>query len=182
MTNSPYPYVTECFRNTVLQWIPMSIFWLILPLWFYTFSKHQMKSQSIRVSMLFITRMVSILKYCSDKSLVVRFRIINFRPLYILQILTILFLLIEILRIIHYAIVLKKEKDPASFLSSILYVITTITILGLMNHDRRKRIFSSGLLFIFWLFVLLASIPDIVDYSVVFPKQVTDLHEHLLQQ
>ncbi|CAF1477372.1 unnamed protein product [Adineta steineri] len=23
VTNSSYPYLTECFRNTVLQWVPM---------------------------------------------------------------------------------------------------------------------------------------------------------------
>jgi hypothetical protein len=47
-----------------------------------------------------------------------------------------------------------------------------------VNYDRLKGVFSSGLLFIFWLLVSLASVPDIVDYSVSFHQQVSHLHEH----
>jgi hypothetical protein len=53
-----------------------------------------------------------------------------------------------------------------------------MTILWLVNYDRLKGVFSSGLLFVFWLLVTVASIPDIIDYSVKFHQQVSHLHEH----
>ncbi|CAF3642109.1 unnamed protein product [Adineta steineri] len=138
VTSSPYPYLTKCFRNTILQWVPISIFWLILPVWLYILSKRQFKSQPLAVSILFITKMI----------------------------LTGLFLLVQIIRTIHYAILLTSEKSYAYLLTPILYIITGVTILWLMNYDRLKGAFSSGVLFIFWLLVSVASIPDVIDYSI----------------
>jgi hypothetical protein len=60
VTSSPYPYLTECFRNTILQWVPMSIFWLILPMWLYMLSKQRIKSQALEISTLFIAKIVNI--------------------------------------------------------------------------------------------------------------------------
>jgi hypothetical protein len=71
-----------------------------------------------------------------------------------------------------------EEKGLPNLLTPVLYIITTITILWLVNYDRLKGVFSSGLLCIFWLLVTLASIPDIIDYSVRFYQQVSHLHEH----
>ncbi|CAF1584218.1 unnamed protein product, partial [Rotaria magnacalcarata] len=58
VTHSSYPYLTECFRNTILQWVPMSIFWLILPLWLFVLNRRQIKSQPLIVSRLFINKMI----------------------------------------------------------------------------------------------------------------------------
>ncbi|CAF1308417.1 unnamed protein product, partial [Adineta steineri] len=138
ITNSSYPYVTECFRNTVLQWVPMGIFWLILPLWLYALVKQQMKSQVIQVSTLFITKMI----------------------------LTTLFILIQIIRIIHYVFLSMNKEGHANWFTPVLYIITAMTIIWLINYERLKSVFASGLLFIFWLLVSLASIPDIIHYSV----------------
>ncbi|CAF4181538.1 unnamed protein product, partial [Adineta steineri] len=138
VTNSSYPYLTECFRNTVLQWVPMSIFWLILPLWLYALVKQQIKSQVIQVSILFITKMI----------------------------LTTLFILIQIVRIIHYVFLSTNKEGHANWFTPVLYIITAMTIVWLINYDRLKSVFSSGLLFIFWLLVSLAAIPDIIHYSV----------------
>lgn len=93
-----------------------------------------------------------------------------------------LFLLVQILRITHYAVLSNEEKGQAYLLSAVLYSITTMTILRLMNYHRLKGIFSSGLLFIFWLFVFLTSIPDIIVYSNISPQQVSYRLEHLLHQ
>jgi hypothetical protein len=41
-----------------------------------------------------------------------------------------------------------------------------------MDYDRRKGMFCSGLLFGFWLFVCLAIIPDVVDYTIEFKHSV----------
>jgi uncharacterized membrane protein YkgB len=76
----------------------------------------------------------------------------------------------------------KEEKGQAYALSAVLYIITAITIIGLMNYDRLKGVYSSGLLFIFWLFVFLASIPDIGVYPTISPQHVSYLPEHLEQQ
>jgi hypothetical protein len=48
-------------------------------------------------------------------------------------------------------------------------------ILWLVNYDRQKGMFSSGLLFVFWLLVSLAAVPDVIDYSVKFHQQVSHL-------
>ncbi|UJR17989.1 hypothetical protein I4U23_004890 [Adineta vaga] len=54
ITNLPYPSLTECFRNTVLRWVPIGIFWLILPLWLYILHRRRIKSQPIPISLLFV--------------------------------------------------------------------------------------------------------------------------------
>jgi hypothetical protein len=82
------------------------------------------------------------------------------------------------MRIVHYAILSTKANDLAKFLTPILYIITTITILWLVNFDRRKDVFSSDLLFIFWLLVTLSSIPNIMNYSITFPRQVSHSHKN----
>ena len=82
------------------------------------------------------------------------------------------------MRIVHYIILSTKANDLAGFLTPVLYIITTTTILWLVNYDRLKGVFSSDLLFMFWLLVTLASIPDVIDYSIKFPQQVSHAHKH----
>ena len=53
-----------------------------------------------------------------------------------------------------------EEKCIANWLTPLLYIITGIIILWLVNYDRQKGMFSSGLLFVFWLLVSLAAVPD----------------------
>ena len=77
--------------------------------------------------------------------------------------------------ILHYLFLSTEDKGYANFLTPILYIITASTILWLVNYDRLKGVFSSGLLFIFWMLVTLASIPDIIDYSVLFHQRVSPL-------
>ncbi|CAF3899223.1 unnamed protein product [Adineta steineri] len=144
ITKSSYPYLTECFRNTILQWVPMGIFWLILPLWIYMLIRERIKSQPIPISGLFITKMI----------------------------LAVQFLLIEIFRIIYYAVLSTEQNGQAICLTSVLYIITVLTILWLMNYDRLKSIYASGLLFVFWLLVSLAIVPDIIDYSIKVQQQI----------
>jgi len=68
-----------------------------------------------------------------------------------------------------------EEKCIANWLTPLLYIITVIIILWLVNYDRQKGMFSSGLLFVFWLLVSLAAVPDAIDYSVKFHQQVSHL-------
>jgi len=70
-----------------------------------------------------------------------------------------------------------EQKGQATLLTSVLYIITAMTILWLMNYDRLKSIYCSGLLFGFWLLVSLAIVPDVIDYSVKFQQQVSHLYE-----
>ncbi|CAF4750077.1 unnamed protein product [Rotaria sp. Silwood2] len=78
VTNSPYPYLTECFRNTILQWVPMGIFWLILPLWLYMLNKRRIKLQALVISMLFIIKMVNTSNYLDYRSKKITFKLLNF--------------------------------------------------------------------------------------------------------
>jgi hypothetical protein len=73
-----------------------------------------------------------------------------------------------------------EQNGQATLLTSVLYIITSVTIIWLMNYDRLKSIYSSGLLFVFWLLVSLAIVPDIIGYSVKFQAQVSHLYEKFL--
>ena len=74
--------------------------------------------------------------------------------------------------IIHHLVLPIGEKGYAHLLTPVLYIITAITILWLVNYERLNGSYSSGLMFIFWLLVSLAVIPDIVHYSVIFHQQI----------
>jgi len=85
--------------------------------------------------------------------------------------------LAQIIRLVHYGVLSTEAKSLANLLTPILYIITAITIIWLVNYDRLKGIFSSGLLFLFWLLVSLASVPDIMDCSFRFHQQVSYLNK-----
>ncbi|CAF0741409.1 unnamed protein product [Adineta ricciae] len=142
--NSTYPYVPKCFRHTVLQWIPISIFWIAVPLWLYMLPKRKSQPRALKISTLFMVK----------------------------TILTGLFILIQISRISYSAIKLNEPTLYAILLASFFYLITSLFTLWTMNYDRLKGMFSSGLLCIFWLLVTLTSLPDVIDYSVVFSQQI----------
>ncbi len=76
---------------------------------------------------------------------------------------------------IHSIVLSTGEKCLANWVSPLLYIMTGIMILWLVNYDRQKGMFSSGLLFVFWLLVSLAAMPDVIDYSVKFHQQVSHL-------
>jgi hypothetical protein len=80
--------------------------------------------------------------------------------------------LAQIIRIVHYFILSIETKCLANLSTPILYIVTAINIICLVNYNRLKGILSSGLLFMFWLLVSVASIPDIIDYSIIFYQQV----------
>ena len=65
------------------------------------------------------------------------------------------------------------RDDAAKWITPSLYILTTLMVLWLMNADRVKGIHSSGLLFMFWLFVSLAIVPDAIDCTVRFNQRVS---------
>jgi predicted acyltransferase len=73
-----------------------------------------------------------------------------------------------------------EHNGQAILLTSVLYIITSVTIIWLMNYDRLQSIYSSGLLFGFWLLVSLAIVPDIIGYSIKLQAQVSHLYEKFL--
>ena len=81
--------------------------------------------------------------------------------------------------IVDYAVLSTEEEGESILLSSVLYIITSIIILCLMNYDRLKGVYSSGLLFVFWLLVSLTIIPDLIIYSVQFHHQVSYLDQNI---
>jgi hypothetical protein len=85
--------------------------------------------------------------------------------------------LVEIIRIVHYIVLSTEAKGLSTLLTSTLYIITAMTIIWLVNYDRLKGIFSSGLLFLFWLLVSVGSVPDLMDYSFRFHQEVIYLNE-----
>ncbi|CAF3803663.1 unnamed protein product [Adineta steineri] len=140
VTHSPYPYLTECFRDTALQWFPLAVFWLVLPLWIWMLHKRKIHPQPLPVSALLIAKVVT----------------------------AFLFLLVQVYRIVIYALSTDERRSLANLISPMLYIITLFTILWLMNYDRCKGMFSSGIIFGFWLSVCLAIIPDVIDYSIEY--------------
>ncbi|CAF1344492.1 unnamed protein product [Adineta ricciae] len=138
ITNLSYPYLTECFRNTILQWIPLSVFWFVLPLWIYVLNRRGRKLQAMRISSLFISKMIF----------------------------TVFFILMQITN------AATEVNNQAVFFTSIIYIITSITILWLINYDRLKNVHSSELLFIFWLLVSLAVTPNVIANSIDVDKSI----------
>ncbi|CAF1143852.1 unnamed protein product [Adineta ricciae] len=134
ITNLPYPYLTKCFRNMILQLIPLVMFWFILPLWIYMLNRRRINLQPIPISSLFISKMIF----------------------------TVLFILIQITTLST------ERHDRAVFLASILYIMTSITIIWLLNYDRLKNIYSSEVLFVFWLLVSVTNITDLIIDSIEF--------------
>ncbi|CAF0750239.1 unnamed protein product [Rotaria sp. Silwood1] len=143
VTKSPYPSLTECFRDTALQWVSVGIFWLILPFWIWMLHKRKIQPQPLPISNLLITKMV----------------------------LAVLFLLVQVVRIVYYTLPSDKEKSQANIISPVLYTITLVTIFWLMNYERRKGMFCSGLLFGFWLSVFVTIIPDVIVYSIEYQQR-----------
>ena len=94
----------------------------------------------------------------------------------VLQILTILFLVVQIIRLVNYASLNDQTRSEANLISAVSYIITSLTILWLMNYDRRKGMFCSGLLFGFWLLICLCMIPNVIDYAMEYKDQVNDAH------
>ena len=78
----------------------------------------------------------------------------------------------QIGRLGDYFLLPGHASSQANLLSPILYIITSLAILWLMNYERRKGMFCSGLLFSFWILVCLAMIPDVIDDSVAFRQRV----------
>ena len=79
-------------------------------------------------------------------------------------------MIVQIVRIVNYALPSDSEKPQSNLISSILYILTSLTIIWLMNYDRRKGMFCSGLLFGFWLLVCVAIIPDVIDYTIEYKR------------
>ncbi len=84
-------------------------------------------------------------------------------------------MIVQIVRIVNYVLPSDSEKPQSNLISPILYIFTSLTILWLMNYDRRKGMFCSGLLFGFWLLICVAIIPDVIDYTIDY-KRVNQLY------
>ena len=69
------------------------------------------------------------------------------------------------------------RQNHEKVISPILYILTSLTILWLMNYDRCKGMLCSGLLFTFWLLVTVTMIPDVIDYTIDYEKKVGDLQK-----
>ena len=52
------PSVNRCFRDTALQWTPMIIFWVVLPMWIWMLHRRKLDPRPLPISALFILRMV----------------------------------------------------------------------------------------------------------------------------
>ena len=89
---------------------------------------------------------------------------------------TLLFLAVQIIRLVNYFLLKDQERSEANLISAVSYIITSLTILWLMNYDRRKGMFCSGLLFGFWLLVCLCMVPNVINYVVEYKHQVSDPH------
>ncbi|CAF1523702.1 unnamed protein product, partial [Didymodactylos carnosus] len=95
-------------------------------------------------------------------------------------ILAILYLLIQIWRIVYYFLsskLVSQEQGLIMLISPILIIITVINILWLMNNDRIKNKYCSGLLFFFWILSVVAIIPDLIIYTNDFRKNRSFLIE-----
>ena len=94
------------------------------------------------------------------------------------QIFSGLFILVQTAHIVAYCVLPVESNPDANPVTPILYIITTIVVLWLINFDRSHGIFSSGLHFTFWMLVLLASLPDLLHYVVTVHQRVGRRWKH----
>ncbi|CAF0848112.1 unnamed protein product, partial [Didymodactylos carnosus] len=84
-----------------------------------------------------------------------------------------LYILVQILRVMYYFLPsrsITQEQGFVTFITPILVIITVLHGLWLMNNERTKGMFCSGLLFSFWLLSTVAIIPDLVIYTIEFKR------------
>ena len=149
------------------------MFWFLLPSWLWMLRGRKIQPQPLPISALFIIKAVRIRLFeemsfrqsgSSSKDMC--------RSLS--QVFTILFLVVQIIRLVNFILLKEQERSEANLISAVSYTITSLTILWLMNYDRRKGMFCSGLLFGFWLLVCLCMIPNVINYVVEYKHQVSD--------
>lgn len=80
----------------------------------------------------------------------------------------------QIVRIVNYYFPTTDHRSLSNLISPALHIVTLLVILWLMNYDRQKGMFCSGLLFNFWLLVSLTIVPDIIDYTLEYKQGVNE--------
>nr|CAD7256942.1 unnamed protein product [Timema shepardi] len=127
------PDVTECFQKTALVWFPCLFLWLFTPLEYYYM--HCSKSRDIPWNWYNGSKMV----------------------------LTILLVLLSAgeLGASIYLSLHGHETYPVDYITPAIKIVTLMLTLTLSVNNKRKGLQSSGLLFLFWFFLVLCGVPQL---------------------
>ncbi|XP_067914713.1 ATP-binding cassette sub-family C member 3 isoform X1 [Heterodontus francisci] len=128
--NTDTPDLTSCFQKTILVWIPCVYLWVVFPLYFLYL--RQSRRGYIRVTVL--NRVKTVLGLL----------------LWIVCWLDLFYSLADVVN--------QEAKAPVYFISPLLLGVTMLLATFLIQYERLRGIQSSGVLFFFWLIVLLCAV------------------------
>ncbi|CAG2055591.1 unnamed protein product, partial [Timema podura] len=126
------PDVTECFQKTALVWFPCLFLWLFTPLEYYYMRCS--KSRDIPWNWYNGSKMV-------------------------LTILLVLLSAVELGASIYHSLH-GHETYPVDYITPAIKIVTLMLTLALSVKNKCKGLQSSGLLFLFWFFLVLCGIPQ----------------------
>jgi ABC-type multidrug transport system fused ATPase/permease subunit len=118
--NNSWPQFTDCFQNTVLQWVPCGWLWITAPFYIYSLLGSKKKPQPVKY--LFCTK-----QFCS-----------------------LALLLVFILDIVEAFNKTKSHDFDADLLAPVLWIITLILHSGLVLMERSRDVVRSIAMFMFW--------------------------------
>ncbi|KAK0042761.1 multidrug resistance-associated protein 1 [Biomphalaria pfeifferi] len=136
---SQWPQFTECFIHTVLVWIPCGWLWLSAPVYIWYIASRPASAPKNLFSWLFLLKLLFL---CS----------------------LIVLSGINILTVVTLKKYSGEDYFKADFLDPLLMTFTLVAALILVILERKKNFVTSGVLFIFWLLLILSNIVNFYTY------------------
>ncbi|XP_045485372.1 multidrug resistance-associated protein 1 isoform X2 [Pieris rapae] len=140
--NTDSPELTPCFQKTVLIWIPCAFLWVgaLLEIYYILNSKERNIPWNIfNISKLILTILLIVLKF------------------------------VDLGVTVHKASKVDEEVFNVDFYAPVVKILTFVLAATLLYYNRKCGMRASGVLFFFWLLLILASLPqfrsEIIDHQ-----------------
>ncbi|KAL7678117.1 hypothetical protein ACOME3_004346 [Neoechinorhynchus agilis] len=134
--NQTVPQLTPCLRNTVIYWVPLAIYILWLPFWIRMLNTRKIQPQNLGWSVLSL-----------------------------MKLLTTGLITITCITSAIFAAVKHQTSSPAFILLWFLLAAAFISNLYLIMLEKKKGLYSSMVLFCWYLCLVIASVPNVIWYS-----------------
>ncbi|CEF61191.1 ATP-binding cassette sub-family C member 8 [Strongyloides ratti] len=125
------PVIDECYRRTVISWIPAIFFWLLAPV-FIIYSE-RIRKRGTSISLLWTK--ILIVKFC----------------------LTLILIILSCIQLIYSLI----HKYPISRIYSIIWIITFVGLILSQYLSKIRGIRTSGILFNTWVLFTISCLPEL---------------------
>lgn len=128
--DTSWPEFTQCFQDSVLIWVPCGFLWLSTLFYFYFLQKLQNGRPPRPITIFSISKVVG----------------------------SLLLSLLSIVQLVARIGNIPTTTNAVVYISTVIKVLSYILAAILMEFERRKAVFSSGILFIFWSLNVLAGV------------------------